>query len=1301
MLVICFCLLSGVFACQSQIAADYENNQNNQKEPINLVIDGRVSQLIFYPVHSLRWNGVIVFVGQNGSGKLYFPESFIAKSQAYNLYLNEVSVPEGYFGVHVKVERKALVPEMKGIGKDESSDESYFIRVNIDVPESMAENKEDGQIDRIEIELPQYYATHFVQECNHVQYHPGESVVNDAVDALYIRENGEPDENRESYYRVCLEVRDVPMYEFSISNYSVLYEKKDLFPLNENSAFFPERYEYDLYAMVDQKGFFNASRSQIDAVIDLLVDLNPVTSFLNKLSECRNDWLDRDMFAPAERLASYKRILYEIALQTVLISDDHILQSEGIDNLSEKMQEMGEVRELKEEIERQHSLSENTRNVIEVIDELMEHDSIAYYLRRTKLAEIVDDFSQSHEKLLRGLSVAVNVGTMVQSTHILASALSAIDIELVKYRLKVFDSYVGVNIADGEFRTAYDEVMDQIDKLDQANGINKYIEALKIVYESEQLDSEVMSTAFDTAGLMITPFVKKLVKVSGMRVFILAVAIDVLVTTVETIYVNCVEYKKETIDSVMLATMLMNFSDLERVDQSVCNNSNLDEYTAKFIALHMTWLMYYKISKDYIRFFPALQEESSILDILDVLVKNLLNMLIFNSYENHFNIDGFELTEHRARFVIQKLEFLIQVIQSMDYYDCILKINQNNPCGNGLCERAIGEGCSSCPIDCACRLFDENTSCVSNTCVVQCGDNKCHSIEQNSESCCSDCGCALGYSCEGRSCKIATCGDSRHVCDRNGYYVQENCLNCPEDCGCGGDTYCSARRTCEPIPITCPNGSCENGEDCWNCSSDCGCEPNELCFMYSDNEGGPQCCFPHVYSRCQDENTIVWYNSCDKTDPPVDCIENHQCKMNGNYAECVKQCEPNSYSHCQNGNTIVRYDSCDNFEIVPCGENQVCEIDENGKAKCKDGPICENFCQSVSFCEDNNIHCLNNCQQDIVQEYCGDKSCVEETRECCYLDVKQVCSGGIRYWQDSCGHHIYYGIENCHERGDNWRCRTDRDDENMTKCCQGDDHQECDHNRVYGVDSCGNRSREEDCDYTDTVCHEESGVAWCGEEEEHCGNGTCEPSLGEDCDFCVQDCGCDFDYEFCNSQGECEEQTEQCSYNHDEGELKACSTNDYPSCGEVISSSSGSIRGRMIPVGDEDYFILEQSVNFPVYLNLNFQDIGQETLFDRMQVCVHWRNMSYSSEQSFFCREGTWCSRDDFSYGDGWTDYGCCIPIFRDEWSFLRIQIGEQNDTFARGQFLVAVGQVGSNLYCGGRYQFDYSIEGNDCIDCF
>ena len=97
-------------------------------------------------------------------------------------------------------------------------------------------------------------------------------------------------------------------------------------------------------------------------------------------------------------------------------------------------------------------------------------------------------------------------------------------------------------------------------------------------------------------------------------------------------------------------------------------------------------------------------------------------------------------------------------------------------CGNAVCDK--DENATTCCVDCGCP---SGYSCNANRCVStgpKCGNGACE-LGETQTSCCTDCGCPSGQTCAGGSCQtpVEQCGNG--IC-RAG----ETMDNCCVDCGC-------------------------------------------------------------------------------------------------------------------------------------------------------------------------------------------------------------------------------------------------------------------------------------------------------------------------------------------------------------------------------------------------------------------------------------------------------------------------------------------------------------------------------------
>jgi hypothetical protein len=161
-----------------------------------------------------------------------------------------------------------------------------------------------------------------------------------------------------------------------------------------------------------------------------------------------------------------------------------------------------------------------------------------------------------------------------------------------------------------------------------------------------------------------------------------------------------------------------------------------------------------------------------------------------------------------------------------------------NTCGNGVCESARGETCTTCPADCGCPM---QQTCVAGACQA-CG-------AAAGELCCGQGVCGTGLECSNGHCALA-CGNG--ACESNS---GETCSTCAADCACNASSLCANGRcaacgdqgepccanqtcrngdTCEggKCVQTCGDGACDAaiGENCSTCARDCACATGQSCF---------------------------------------------------------------------------------------------------------------------------------------------------------------------------------------------------------------------------------------------------------------------------------------------------------------------------------------------------------------------------------------------------------------------------------------------------------------------------------------
>ena len=158
-----------------------------------------------------------------------------------------------------------------------------------------------------------------------------------------------------------------------------------------------------------------------------------------------------------------------------------------------------------------------------------------------------------------------------------------------------------------------------------------------------------------------------------------------------------------------------------------------------------------------------------------------------------------------------------------------------DPCGNGVCDKGLGEGCATCVKDCG-------------VCPDPCGDGVCDGAKgETCQTCMKDCGgcpnpCGDGACNEPKGETCLTCEDDCGACPNpcgDGACTGadgETCSTCPADCGacpkCGDGT-CNPAETCGSCPgdcgvcpPVCGDGDCNGTETCGSCAGDCGqCVP--------------------------------------------------------------------------------------------------------------------------------------------------------------------------------------------------------------------------------------------------------------------------------------------------------------------------------------------------------------------------------------------------------------------------------------------------------------------------------------------
>lgn len=147
---------------------------------------------------------------------------------------------------------------------------------------------------------------------------------------------------------------------------------------------------------------------------------------------------------------------------------------------------------------------------------------------------------------------------------------------------------------------------------------------------------------------------------------------------------------------------------------------------------------------------------------------------------------------------------------------------------------------------------------------VFCGDGMCNGSESQS-TCCTDCGCPAGKSCQGGSCiDPSSCGDA--VC--NGNETQNTCCI---DCGCPAGQMCQGN-SCV-ANIFCGDAVCNGSETQSTCCTDCGCSNGQVC------QGGSCSCPAGNYGQFSILNNVYNPNNPAGSFGPLGCSGDNTTKL--------------------------------------------------------------------------------------------------------------------------------------------------------------------------------------------------------------------------------------------------------------------------------------------------------------------------------------------------------------------------------------------------------------------------------------
>lgn len=333
------------------------------------------------------------------------------------------------------------------------------------------------------------------------------------------------------------------------------------------------------------------------------------------------------------------------------------------------------------------------------------------------------------------------------------------------------------------------------------------------------------------------------------------------------------------------------------------------------------------------------------------------------------------------------------------------------------------------------------------------------------------------------------CGDG--VCNGN-----EDGTTCPEDCYCGNDV-CEEDETptdCSEDCAVCGDGEChEPAEDCGTCAEDCGeCAVCGNGLIEGDEE-------------------------CDATD-----LGGQTCAdagFSGGDLACTEECLLDTTScfntECGNGICEDGEDStnCPDDCAESCGDGMCEALEGETCGNCPNDCTCgESYCQDFLTCvyECTDMACAESCHEDgcleaqdnsvlilgCIEENCSTE-CVDPSAEGCHTCTVTNCGAFLAScYQSVCPGTCGDGV--CDGNEDHATCPED-----CSEC--GNDICEADETAGSCPDDCLVGCGDDTCDETETC---ESCPADCGSCPMTCGDGDCDPVMGESCATCPADCTC-------------------------------------------------------------------------------------------------------------------------------------------------------------------------------------------------
>lgn len=330
------------------------------------------------------------------------------------------------------------------------------------------------------------------------------------------------------------------------------------------------------------------------------------------------------------------------------------------------------------------------------------------------------------------------------------------------------------------------------------------------------------------------------------------------------------------------------------------------------------------------------------------------------------------------------------------------------------------------------------------------------------------------------------------TCSRLGSGTQTYCL-CQQDKDCKAGTFCNhAPKTTQ----TQDTGICAEKLLTAQCPTGYECKT-----------------FQNVYQVCLPEPSRKQGEPCDGINA---CVANHACVENphqpGSFV-CVRTC--GAGLQCQQGAcfTVSSHNVCLCEQDAQCPSGHKCNTQlfqgrglcECNSPQCKDcgngicdtnqGETCET-CPTDCACSNNRV-----CFQHKCTGTCGDGTC--DPNENCSSCLDCACPKGQECVRGEC--HAFCGNGTCDQGETCSNCVADCACPSGKQCTNGTCSGFCGDGTCDPSEHCTSCAQDCGCP-NNKVCIK--GICEDRSQQNQCGNGQCQISLGEGCANCPQDCAC-------------------------------------------------------------------------------------------------------------------------------------------------------------------------------------------------